>query len=219
MGFVDALRRCSGQDIRVGDVLLYYSSSLAIEVSGKVLSYLSRRRVGLVHPTFDNIPARFRRLGLELVAIEEDLLQKGGSLDDVLDVLHALVIVMPNNPSGAWLSEGGFRGLLERCRARDVLVVLDFSFRSFVSDIQSWDQYAAARESGAVYMIIEDTGKTLPLMELKVGALSPHPSLRQLVETITDPSSAGVSRCAWSAGPRRKVFPLHRPVRGGVAVR
>jgi hypothetical protein len=39
----------------------------------------------------------------------------------------------------------------------------------FSQDLRSWDQYAVLRESGVSFIAIEDTGKVLPLRDLKIG--------------------------------------------------
>jgi aspartate/methionine/tyrosine aminotransferase len=101
--------------------------------------------------------------------------------------------VAPNNPTGRGPTEAEFRRMCRAASATGTILVCDFSFR-FYSDLQAWDQYAIAEgEGGLDYLFIEDTGKTWPARELKVGMLSASEMLLPHVGAITDEVMLNVS--------------------------
>ncbi|MEV0289177.1 pyridoxal phosphate-dependent aminotransferase [Kribbella sp. NPDC050820] len=149
-------------------VLSCYSSSVATEIAGRAMYSKGVRRVGLVHPTFDNIPDILAGVGLELLEVpEESLLDPAaGSWPD----LDALFVVSPNNPTGAVLDAEALTRVADWCADRGVVLALDTCFRGF--DQRAWfDHYAILEASGTDWFVVEDTGKLYPLLDLKVGLL------------------------------------------------
>jgi aspartate/methionine/tyrosine aminotransferase len=146
--------------------LYNYACSLSIEV---VANYLRARRlsVSLIHPTFDNLADILRRNGVELRSLEQDWLTGGWSPEREIGT-DALFLVCPNNPTGQNLTQAEFERVVEYCAARGKLLIIDFSFR-FFSDFVEWDQYELLRRSGVDFIALEDTGKTWPTLDLKVG--------------------------------------------------
>ena len=152
-----------------GRVLSCYSSSVAMEIFARSLAGVTGS-IGLVHPTFDNIPDILRGVGLKLVPIEEEALH-GGDLDpELLRGVGAIFITTPNNPTGRVVSRERLRRLAEECRRHDVVLALDTCFRGFDTDAH-YDHYAVLEASGCRWVVIEDTGKLWPTLELKIGWL------------------------------------------------
>lgn len=166
----------------------HYSASLSIAVAASALKELGDR-IALVHPTFDNISALLRRAGLDPLPVSESDADVVGSLPD--DVV-ALFLVLPNNPTGATLSHDAFAHVARECARRDVVLVVDFSFR-FFGALDRWDQYETLRRSGARFVGIEDTGKTWPSLDLKVGFVVADPETHELVRRVTDDYLLNVS--------------------------
>jgi enduracididine biosynthesis enzyme MppP len=152
-----------------GRVLSCYSSSVAMEIYGRALA-ATTDAVALVHPTFDNIPDILTGVGLRLVPLEEDVLHGGDLPAGLLQSVGAVFVTTPNNPTGRVLSEEGLRRLAARCAEHEVVLTLDTSFRGFDTDAH-YDHYAVLEESGCRWVVIEDTGKLWPTLELKVGWL------------------------------------------------
>lgn len=145
-----------------------YASSVAMDVVARCLSELGGA-VGLLHPTFDNIPDLLRSRGLQLVPIEEGELAAGEPYNCLETVAHVF-ITTPNNPTGAVLEEPALQRLAEQCAERGVTLILDTSFRGF--DPRAWyDHYAVLNRAGVDFVVIEDTGKLWPMLELKLGVL------------------------------------------------
>ncbi|MEU2043009.1 pyridoxal phosphate-dependent aminotransferase [Nocardia niwae] len=219
--FVAAFMRLAGEPMHqdVSRYMLSYSASSAITM---VVSHCARagKRVALIEPVFDNISSILRRENVELVPLSER--------DCTVDRLPAAMarlepavvwLVSPNNPTGWTLSEPEFRTLVQCCADRRCTLVLDSSFRFFAPVPIGWSQYEVLEESGISYLVLEDTGKTWPTREIKVGLTVCSPDmyaemyrlhddllqsvspfhLRVLTEFIEDSSNNGVERSVLSA--------------------
>jgi enduracididine biosynthesis enzyme MppP len=152
-----------------GRVLSCYSSSVAMEIVARSLA-TTTDAIGLVHPTFDNIPDILRGVGLRLVPVEKEQLH-GGDLDPaLLRSVGCLFVTTPNNPTGRVLSEERLRRLAAQCAEHAVVLTLDTSFRGFDTRAH-YDHYAVLEASGCRWVVIEDTGKLWPTLELKIGWL------------------------------------------------
>lgn len=178
--FLDDLSAHSGQEYREGRAFVTYSSSVAM---GVVATHLRQRGrpVGVMCPTFDNIPGILRTMDVELVPVGEEYVIPGFDLD-CLDALQvgALILVVPNNPTGHCPSPHALCGLMEWAAAKGVLLVLDTAFRWFDRDA-CWDLIRAADDRGADVISIDDTGKILSFSDVKAAVISPS---RQLVASI-----------------------------------
>jgi aspartate/methionine/tyrosine aminotransferase len=161
------------------------SASAAIDIVGKLLLTSGRIRVGLIEPTFDNLALILCRLGISLIPLREDL---GSILRQVdHDELDAVFLVLPNNPSGWSLNESEILELDKACSRAGLPIIIDQSFRAF-EDPNLDGIHLDDRSS--TFIVIEDTGKTWPSGELKVGTLltnsdSTRHQLETLVEEIT----------------------------------
>ena len=156
---------------------------MGIEIVANLLR-LRGERLSLIQPCFDNLADIYNRHGIPLEPLDDDWLMRD-DFGDRLDSLtaSAIAIVSPNNPTGTTLSQEAFRVLLDHCRRREKLLVLDSSFRFFNPDC-SWDQLTLLHKSGVDYLVIEDTGKTWPTHELKIGTLIFSSTLADQVRRI-----------------------------------
>ncbi|GAA3427117.1 aminotransferase class I/II-fold pyridoxal phosphate-dependent enzyme [Streptosporangium nondiastaticum] len=171
--------------------LHHYSSSLSIEV---VANHLREQglRVGLLHPTFDNIPAILRRHGVPLEPLSEHIFVEPADPASYADC-DAVFLVVPNNPTGFDPSPEVIRTIADQCRERDLLLIMDFSFRFFSRHLAAWDQYGYFESIGLRYIGIEDTGKTWPTLDLKIGSLVADARLHSRLQEITDDLLLNVS--------------------------
>jgi enduracididine biosynthesis enzyme MppP len=150
------------------DLLTCYSSSVATEILGRSLRAAGARRIAMVHPTFDNLPDIMRGIGLGLRPVDEESLYDGSAdLPADVDVLFATT---PNNPTGRVLPRDQLKHWAGVCAERGMILVLDTSFRGFDVAAQ-YDHCEVLAETGCRYVIIEDTGKLWPTLDLKVGLL------------------------------------------------
>ena len=151
-----------------GRILSFYSSTVATDVVAGTLAQVGKR-IALVNPIIDCIPALLRHRGLELVPVSERRL---GGPDPLagLDDLDAVMTANPNNPTGAHLGAPALRRLADACRERDAVLVIDSCFRAFDARTQ-YDSYAVLDASGCEYVVVEDTGKLWPTGGVKLGFL------------------------------------------------
>ena len=183
---VTSFSRLSGQSIRPDEVCLHYSSSVSIEMCAKVIYERGLRTVGLITPTFDNIPLLLRRTGFHLVAIAEDeLWASEGDLGNI-PPCDAIFVVIPNNPTGRCPTAEQLLRLMQLCATSGRVLICDFSFRLY-SNYHLWDQYEAARALPSLdFIFVEDTGKAYPLAEMKVGMAIASHALQNALRSITD---------------------------------
>lgn len=175
------------------EIVACYSSSVAMEIFARALSQQGSS-IALLHPTFDNIPDILRGNRLNLVAIdEEDCHRQQALSEELLNKVDAVFLTTPNNPTGRYISAVLLDRIARQCAASDTILALDTCFRGF--DIRThYDHYAILRESGCRWVVIEDTGKLWPTLELRPAALlltslrvidSPNPSPIDIVADRT----------------------------------
>lgn len=151
-----------------GRILSFYSSTVATDVVAGTLAQVGKR-IALVNPIIDCIPALMRHRGLELVPVSERRLAGPDPLAG-LDGVDAVMTANPNNPTGAHLGAPALRRLADACRERNAVLVIDSCFRAFDARTQ-YDSYAVLDASGCEYVVIEDTGKLWPTGGVKLGFL------------------------------------------------
>ena len=150
-------------------VLSCYSSSVAMEIFARSLVTVTDS-IMLVHPTFDNIPDILRGVGLRLVPLAEPVLHGTGIGPAQLREVGCVFVTTPNNPTGTVLSRAALARLAAQCAEYGVVLTLDTSFRGFDTDAH-YDHYQVLEASGCRWVVIEDTGKLWPTLELKIGWL------------------------------------------------
>ncbi len=180
-----------GQHSAPDRVLSCYSSSVAMEILARSVATVTGS-VALIHPTFDNIPDILRGVGLALKPVEEGALHRGEVDPELLRSVGCVFVTTPNNPTGRVVSEACLRRLAAQCAEHDVVLTLDTSFRGFDPSAH-YDHYAVLRESGCRWVVIEDTGKLWPSLELKVGWLVSSENAGLPLATIHSDILLGVS--------------------------
>jgi aspartate/methionine/tyrosine aminotransferase len=185
-GFLRAFFKVAGQrwSEEFGRAHLHYASSVAIAAVAALVARLSTP-TGLIHPTFDSIPSLLVRAGVKLIPVDETVLSDPVATLRSTPRLGALFVVVPNNPTGATLDAEALSLIAEHCRRSRTLLVLDLTYR-FFGNLHRWDQYQILRDSGVNYIVIEDTGKTWPTQELKVGLLVCGGAVTDELSVITE---------------------------------
>lgn len=147
------------------------SASISIELVANYLR-VNHLSVSLIEPIFDNLADCIKRHNVALKPLKEERLYEHDTSSWQKEVdTDAIFLVMPNNPTGYLLSPTFFSQIVEFCVRENKLLILDFSFRFFIPELQVWDQYNILEQSGVRYITIEDTGKTWPTFEIKVSPL------------------------------------------------
>ena len=141
-------------------------------------------KVGLVEPTFDNLALLLRRREVELQPLTEGCIRNPLRLRQEIDRhgLNAVFTVDPNNPTGTRLSEEKFREVVKVCVETDTTLIVDRTFRVYAS--QRYDDYAICKEMGAKYIVIEDTGKSWPTLDMKASILAYSKALASQMQAV-----------------------------------
>jgi aspartate/methionine/tyrosine aminotransferase len=169
------------------ELAFHYSASVSTDCAARALADTGVRRVGLITPTFDNIPMLLGRAGLDLVPLEERSFWTEASYRrDRLRGCDAVFLVVPNNPTGFEPEQTAFVDLVGMIAEHGLTLVVDSSFR-FYSRLHLWDQYRVVAEAGPSLdaVFLEDTGKTWPTAELKVGLTCAFGALREPLRATT----------------------------------
>ena len=181
--FLHDLSWHTGQGYPAGRTFVTYASSVAMGVVSTHLKR-SRHRVGLICPAFDNLAGILTSLDVPLTPVPEHRLAPEPDLEHLDSLgIDALVLVLPNNPTGACPSRAAMCRLLDWAAARGVLLVVDLAFRWF-DDAARWDLRAEAEARGADLVSIDDTGKVLSLSDLKAGVVSTTGRLAEPIGAI-----------------------------------
>jgi enduracididine biosynthesis enzyme MppP len=139
-----------------------------MEIFARSLQAEGIRRVALIHPTFDNIPDILCGLGMHLMPVDEKaLIDCSATLPAGAEVLF---ITTPNNPTGQVLPPEALKYWARVCAARGIVLAMDTSFRGF-DQRAHYDHYAILVREECRYVVMEDTGKLWPTLDLKVGLL------------------------------------------------
>lgn len=144
---------------------MFYSASVAIHAVARLLAQ-EGRSLGLLTPTFDNLHDLIVAQGVDVHPIEESAIV-WMTRGDPLPLEGALFLVLPNNPTGFQLSNGDLLAIGRAAAAKDLLLVLDLSFRYFGDERR--DTYRTLQSAGCRFIGIEDTGKYIPSLDVKIG--------------------------------------------------
>jgi aspartate/methionine/tyrosine aminotransferase len=170
-------------------ILSAYSSS----VSTMIVARLLRQRqldVSLTCPTFDNLFALLSAEGLNVKP--RDVTNDLGSctFDDTWP--GCIFEVSPNNPTGHIICRAALTRLAQFCAETGRVLVLDQSFKGHVREA-CFDHYSVLEQSGADYIVIEDSGKLWPTLDLKVAFLVTSGRLGSELRSVVDDILLNVS--------------------------
>ncbi|WP_327314952.1 pyridoxal phosphate-dependent aminotransferase [Streptomyces sp. NBC_01235] len=170
--FLDLLTARTGETYPRSRTRFLYSASVAIDVMAKFFRGDHGTKLGVITPTFDNIPALLQMSCDNVLPIPEARLLPRADLD-YLDHsgVNALLIVNPNNPTGRHLARNELCELLNWAATRRVVVVFDLSFR-MLEETTCLPVLDLADEVGAPVATIDDTGKVISMHDTKVSVLS-----------------------------------------------
>lgn len=165
------------------------SASQSILITALALREMGARRVAVPNPTYGKIPEILRLAGLSAVAFSE------GTVDEVIEELSrighvdAVVLAMPNNPTGWMLDQEPFSRLSEYLARAASVLVADLAYRWFSPAMSAFSQYDTLARSGVRHVIIEDTGKVLPAGGFKLSTIAScercQPPLRRVCATLS----------------------------------
>jgi aspartate/methionine/tyrosine aminotransferase len=164
--------------------------------------------VALVEPTFDNIADILKRHQIDLHSIE--LLPEQPYVASVLDAVaevDSIYLVLPNNPTGHVLSSADFARIAAVCHEHATTLILDVSFRLH-DDRTLYDQYEILNAAGTDYIVIEDTGKIWPTLDLKLSYLLASGRYRRPITNVHNDILLNVSPFISGLVQRYAIFSL-----------
>jgi aspartate/methionine/tyrosine aminotransferase len=168
---------------RLRPPLSHYSGSSAIEVMANYLR-MQNLTVTMAHPTFDSLADTLKRHRVPLMPmpVEETLNLTPSSPPTGT---QALYVVMPNNPTGHCPTREQFAGITGYCARHGILLLADFCFR-FYGSFWDYDQYQMLADAEVDFICTEDTGKTWPAGDVKLGMLLASDRPYGLLKDISD---------------------------------
>ncbi len=161
-------------DRRKVEMFPCFTASSGIELIANYLR-LQQQSVTLIEPCFDNLKDILRRHQVPLTPFPDaTLLGDSDALEARLAEIDTdvLFLVSPNNPTGTTISAEAFTQIIDFCSRRGVTLILDSCFRFYLPDDAVHDQYKMLIDSDIDWMVIEDTGKTWPTLEIKAPFIS-----------------------------------------------
>jgi len=163
--------KLSYQTLNLNNLEFYmcFTASMALEVVGNYLR-LKNLTVGLIEPCFDNLADILKRHHVPMKTFPDELLE--GSTQELKEFLSTfkvdvIFLVTPNNPTGKSITKNNFELLVDFCKVNKVTLILDSTFRFFLPSTEVFDQYKILDKYDIDFMVIEDTGKTWPTLEIK----------------------------------------------------
>jgi aspartate/methionine/tyrosine aminotransferase len=168
---------------RLRPPLSHYSGSSAIEVMANYLR-IENLAVTMAHPTFDSLADTLKRHHVPLTPMPiEEVFNLTASSPPT--GTQALYLVMPNNPTGHCPTREQFAGITGYCAQHGIMLLADLCFR-FYGSFWDYDQYQMLTDAGVEFICTEDTGKTLPAGDVKLGMLLASKRAYGLLKDISD---------------------------------
>lgn len=159
--------------------LLAYAASISTEIMGH---YLAQKNltVSVLEPCFDNLVDLLKLAKNKLEVLPEETFYNAENLYDNLSKnVHSdvLYITDPNNPTGQCLTIKGqeyWAEIIRFCKDNKKFLAVDMCFAPMLYVEEKYvpfDFYQMLEESGISYIILEDTGKSFPILDMKVSIL------------------------------------------------
>lgn len=166
--------------------LLSYSASSLASILG---TYLGRgARIMWPIPSFDNIRDVVRTTGAEISLVPESAFAELIATPPHIPWFNTIWLTLPNNPTAFVLNSNEYARFAAYAAEAGITLVIDHCFRAYSPVTLQFDQYEILEASGCRYMVLEDTGKTVSSLDLKVGMLTGsrdvHPRLALLNENL-----------------------------------
>jgi aspartate/methionine/tyrosine aminotransferase len=143
---------------------------------------MQHKTVTMMHPTFDSLADTLKRHNVPLTSMPvQELLNLSPTSPPIKT--DALYFVVPNNPTGDCPTKEQFANIVEYCAKNKILLLIDFCFR-FFGDFWDYDQYQMMQDAGVEFITTEDTGKSFPAGDIKLGmavsSKGPYPYLKDI---------------------------------------
>lgn len=139
--------------------------------------YLSSKHVLIIQPAFSEYELACRASGCHIIhhTLEEGNWELNAeSLNKNMDGIDALFLCNPNNPTGQSFSVQAVLQLLDDCKKRNCLVILDEAFHDFLSDQHS---YVTVLHDYPNLIILRSLTKMYSIPGLRLGYAMASPQM------------------------------------------
>lgn len=198
----DGLERAAAACYGSSELLPVAGSQAAIQALPRLRSSC---RVGVLHPGYAEHAHAWRSTGHEVVALAAH------EIDARLDELAVLVVMHPNNPTGATFAGAQLHDWHRRLAARGGWLVVD---EAFIEAAQLNSMVQVRMPEGLI--VLRSLGKFFGLAGARVGFVLAHASLRAALRELLGPwALSGPSRYmaqvvlgdrAWQAATRERLL-------------
>lgn len=166
--FLAAYQRLAGECFPRRPLFSYSVSALVATLAPYLR--LQEITVFMAEPAFDNIRDLLISATVPVVPFAETELEQ--LMANAHSVKHAIWLTSPANPTGHTLDESAVRWIAKCCADRGALLVIDHCFRFFAQPAARFALYAVLEAvPGLDYLVLEDTGKTVPFLEIKASMM------------------------------------------------
>ena len=174
--YLDCFFALTRQTLRADrfDFCLCFTASAALEAIANYLR-INGLSVALIEPCFDNLHDILVRHNVPLSVFPDEMMDAEG---DLLEAHlrgisnDAIFLVSPNNPTGKQIRRENFARLIDFCKTKRKILILDATFRFYLPDVDVYDQYQMLASADIDCILVEDTGKTWPTLEIKAPFFS-----------------------------------------------
>ncbi|MGI8314637.1 threonine-phosphate decarboxylase CobD [Halobacillus mangrovi] len=136
------------------------------------------KRVGIVQPTFSEYQKACEAYGCKVYPIaleEQDQFNLAPSnYEPFLDVIDVLFLCHPNNPTGAIYKPHILQDLIDQCKEKEVVVVIDEAFYDFVADVPFYSPHVIENSN---VILLRSLTKMFAIPGLRLGYAVGEPSL------------------------------------------
>lgn len=174
--YLECFFKLTGQTFRKDcfDFFMCFTASSALEAIANYLR-LNKLSAALIEPCFDNLHDILIRHSVPLSVFSEEMLNaEPDKLSSYLSGItaDAIFLVTPNNPTGVPLRKSNFTLIIEYCKLHKKILILDTTFRLYLPEEEIFDQYGMLADADIDCIVVEDTGKTWPTLEIKAPFFS-----------------------------------------------
>lgn len=145
----------------------------AAELIKSVMETLSGN-VGFIRPTFEEYPNRYNKLN-EIIYVPNNE-NFAYDVEDLIDFysdkdISALVLINPDNPTGNYIKKANILKLLNWCKEKNIVFILDESFVDFAEEEDSsfiYDEYLKLYDK---FIVIKSISKSYGVPGVRLGIL------------------------------------------------
>lgn len=197
----DGLEQAAADYYGTRELLPVAGSQAAIQALPRLRS---RSRVGVLHPGYAEHAHAWRSAGHDVCLLAT------GDIDAALERLDVLVVMRPNNPTGATFARDALHDWRVRLAARGGWLVVD---EAFIEAGREGSAVAAQMPPGLI--VLRSLGKFFGLAGARAGFVAAHPELLATLRDVLGPwclcgatrhvAQAALRDTAWQAATRARL--------------